>query len=397
MKEEILDVYANTDTSNFTEFSLFSVMRYANALVIFLECPHLEFRNIMPAEMNIQRKDVLPNSALDDFDKAFVSINYPRASASAETPEWTFEYALNVAGVTTASKQWILDSPTIDVIRQRFALWRVTQVTDDDDPLPHAPSRSSRTHIENTAPDDSPIFCAAEEVLEPAAPVPTRAGIARAVEGFDRHRAKTKLWAPGSIITFYFMQPDDPKKFSPRRAALIETFQLYQNSLRLSFQEVSDPANARVFVEFRPENNLSGPDSWSLIGTDHQPIKTKAYPPAMVGTTLYLKFSLDNTPWEAIHRQATLFHEVGHVLGLKHEHESPVTETVDNPAQDTGTFTRFDPNSVMLYRGHLFKPGSPFQNSGTDKTALNSFPSPVDFAFLLVRAVIYSSAKLNRN
>lgn len=382
-------MYASRDMSNIAEFSLFSVMRYVNILAISMKCPDLGFRNIMPAEMNIQRQDILPNFMLTDFDKAFVSINYPRASASPETPEWTFEHALDVAGVAARHKQWILDSPTIDAIRQRFSLWRVTQVTDRDDPLPHAPSRSSSAHLEDTTPDDSPIFCAAEEDLAPVAPISTRAGVARAVEGFDRSRSKTKLWAPGTIITFYFMQPNDPIKFAPRRMALLQTFQLYQDTLRLSFQEVSDPMNARVFVEFRPENDTKGPDSWSLIGTDHKRHTTKAYPPAMVGTTLYLKFSLDNTPWESIHRQANLFHEVGHVLGLKHEHESPATETVDNPAQDTGTHTRFDPRSVMLYRGHRFRDGSPLQVSGRDETVLNSFPSPIDLAFLLVCAVVF--------
>ena len=98
----------------------------------------------MPSDMNEQHKEVPPNSMLSDMDKAFMLINYPRASPHPNSPDWTLTRALDVAGVTGSARDAIIDATSADLVRQRFALWRIAQLVggspDSGDPA-NAPSQ----------------------------------------------------------------------------------------------------------------------------------------------------------------------------------------------------------------------------------------------------------------
>jgi len=79
----------------------------------------------------------------------------------------------------------------------------------------------------------------------------------------------------------------------------------------------------------------------------------------------------------------TLFHEIGHALGLRHEHVSPKTFTTDTPDKlNYLIYTPFDDKSIMLYPEKSLR-GSTFFNMLL--TDLNPTPSKQDFALLGVR------------
>ncbi len=314
----------------------------------------------MPSDMNTQRKEIPPNDILSDSDKAYMLINYPRANAAKETPDWTFEHALDVAGVNVQAKQSILDSPSVDLIRQRFALWRITgelaPISDD--------SADS---------DLNPSHAVA------AGPAGTR----------------QRLWEPGNVINYTYQQTNDRGQFTVRRNHFRSALVLYQRHANLQFVEMpnkpENPVDVYVYIE---DPYIPGRQSWSLTGTDvvykDTPDVIAArdqYPGGNPETTLYLDIpSTDNDPSDAKFISHICHHEIGHMLGLLHEHEGPRTQTTDPKDDMAGLHTEFDIDSIMIYAGHPLRVS--WNNPlGVRTTKQKDGPSPTDLAFLTVSTV----------
>ena len=80
----------------------------------------------MPAAFNREGIEIPRHYDLDDLDKAYILINYPRAQAAADTPSWTFEHALNVAKVDSSMKAALLrdfNAKNYDNVRTKFNQW----------------------------------------------------------------------------------------------------------------------------------------------------------------------------------------------------------------------------------------------------------------------------------
>lgn len=96
----------------------------------------------MPAEMNLERQEVPPNTTLSDMDKAYMVINYPRATPHADAPEWTVAHALKVLGVDEPTSQKILGLCTREgsipatEIRKEFARYQLSQRKTRPGPTP---------------------------------------------------------------------------------------------------------------------------------------------------------------------------------------------------------------------------------------------------------------------
>jgi hypothetical protein len=67
------------------------------------------------------------HTALSEIDKAYMIINYPRPSAHPNSPKWTFEHALSVAGVKDKKTLDILmgdwNKKNYSRLRRKFIQW----------------------------------------------------------------------------------------------------------------------------------------------------------------------------------------------------------------------------------------------------------------------------------
>lgn len=111
-----------------------------------------------------------------------------------------------------------------------------------------------------------------------------------------------KKWVNGTAIKYFFMEGAPAQKNVVRKA-----FKMWKDlGIGLSFAEVSNAAEAFVRIGFK-----QGDGSWSYVGRDVLSI-------AKNRRTMNFGWDL-TTPYGL----STALHEIGHTLGLQHEHQSP--------------------------------------------------------------------------
>lgn len=159
--------------------------------------------------------------------------------------------------------------------------------------------------------------------------------------------AKGKYWKVGETIEVY-MDGDEAQK------SMVKDMIKELAFVNLKFVYVNNPLESDVRITF-----TRGIGSWSYVGTDCLMIP-KNQPTMNFGWMDY----------------GTIRHEIGHMLGLLHEHKNPesniqwneevvlqelsgppnnwteqqIRHNVLDPLNPTSVnFTSFDPNSVMLY------------------------------------------------
>ncbi len=180
-----------------------------------------------------------------------------------------------------------------------------------------------------------------------------------------------KKWVNGTQLTFCCYKAGDavPDAWKGKAADIEEVRQAFQGWFKLgigiSFKELARPEDATIRIGFDP-----GAGSWSYVGRDNLNIRDPFQRTMNFGWAL-------NTPYG----RDTAMHEIGHALGLEHEHQNPFAgiswdtdavrryfqgppnnwdaQTIDwnilrkiSPAEVKGT--NWDPDSVMEY---AFGPG----------------------------------------
>jgi hypothetical protein len=138
--------------------------------------------------------------------------------------------------------------------------------------------------------------------------------------GFDPARADAILvsadkWANGTELRYHFIEKSQkPEDQETVRAA----FQQWQDlPIGLQFREVADPNEAEVRIGFDHQDG-----SWSYVG--RQILNRPA-------TERTMNFGWDLAGWS--YGRDTALHEIGHTLGLPHEHQNPYAGIVwDEPA-----------------------------------------------------------------
>jgi hypothetical protein len=124
-------------------------------------------------------------------------------------------------------------------------------------------------------------------------------------------------WLNGSKIRYWFF--DSPKKWvgaKDQQDVVRKAFAMWKSlGVGLDFVEVRARNEADVRIAF-----LEDDGAWSYVGTD---VRTKRKDPR----TMNFGWSLTEDPKEGLD---TALHEIGHTLGLPHEHQNPFAGIVWN-------------------------------------------------------------------
>jgi hypothetical protein len=115
-----------------------------------------------------------------------------------------------------------------------------------------------------------------------------------------------KLWKPGETLKIYFFGGQDT-----RTHRVTDYAKIWSKHCSIKFQPTMIIEEAQIRVGFQ------APSSWSYIGTDALGVP-KNEPTINFGW-------LDEKLPEPDYKQVVL-HEFGHVLGLIHEHQSPIAK-----------------------------------------------------------------------
>lgn len=117
-----------------------------------------------------------------------------------------------------------------------------------------------------------------------------------------------RLWANGTVLHYYFYQDGPWAAADPAQIQVVrEAFETWKAvGIGLEFKEVDSPSEAEVRIGF-----LGGDGSWSYVGT---------YVLNIGPAERTMNFGWDLTGPDGMD---TALHEIGHTLGLAHEHQNP--------------------------------------------------------------------------
>ncbi|KAK6980755.1 ZnMc domain-containing protein, partial [Favolaschia claudopus] len=267
------------------------------------------------------------------------------------------------------------------------------------------------------APVEQPVWCGVSEVDSSDtasgtnAPSGVQHGAIRAIPSFisSLFGNTGELWDPYTVITYGFLNPDKATDYRRKRVQNALAWYSRNTSLEFRFVDNIDAlnfgtkakpildslnrCNIRIFFgtpkEWKAES-ASEPKAealtvgWAAFGraqmTATKPADAPNYLPEF--TSFYINNQAmdkddDLEVEDLLKSDQTLYHELGHALGLHHEHaipNTPIDITKDEFEKDL-VGTAFDKHSVMLYSGRLYKDSS-------EQTSVNSYPSPTDLAML---------------
>lgn len=177
-------------------------------------------------------------------------------------------------------------------------------------------------------------------------------------------RISAKKWVNGTILHYFFLDRDQEPKWrwieDQKRIVRWAFGEWKKAEIGLSFIEVRDVSEAEIRIGCLQDNR-----SWSYVGTDNLSNSD-------LGRTMNFGWDL-TTAWG----KATALHEIGHAIGLSHEHQNPNAGIIWN---DTKVYEHFSgsPNywdPPTIYRNILKKlDPSDVEGSNWDPTSIMEYP-----------------------
>ncbi|KAK6980654.1 ZnMc domain-containing protein [Favolaschia claudopus] len=394
-KTQILDVYNSKGVSNYDTVRPSSLMRYP-----------------IPAVLTTQQMNVLlpEGSGVPGVDLSYLMANYPMSNVAPTQL------------VDDATAQAMADAQSQGNIRKMRAIFHAYLLSGRLAP-PGSPDQPAHG-VDPTHPRPEDLgWCATIDPVDSSdiasgtnAPSGVQHGAIRAIPSFisSLFGNTGELWDPYTVITYGFLNPDKATEY--RRTRVRNALAWYSRNTSLSFQFVDNihtwdfgqpkrpnldalnRCNIRIFFGTKDEwksKSASEPEAvkprvdlttvgWAAFGraqvTATKPADAPNYLPEF--TSFYISnqaMDKDNDleVEDLLKSDQTLYHELGHALGLHHEHaipNTPIDITKDEFEKDL-VGTAFDKHSVMLYSGKLYKASS-------EQTSVNSYPSPTDLAML---------------
>jgi hypothetical protein len=197
-------------------------------------------------------------------------------------------------------------------------------------------------------------------------------------------RLGAKKWVNGTVIHYHFLDRTSAPtwKWIEAQKKIVRTaFGIWKAlGIGLSFVEVTDPSEAEIRI-----GCLQGDGSWSAVGTDCLRYSN-------LGRTMNFGWDL-TTAWG----KATALHEIGHALGVSHEHQNPKAGIVWNEAK---VYERFSapPNNWdrdKIYNNIIKKlDPSEVQGSEWDPASIMEYPFP---AGLIATPKPYDTTGIGQN
>jgi hypothetical protein len=181
-------------------------------------------------------------------------------------------------------------------------------------------------------------------------------------EGIDPRRASAIVllknkWVNGTLLQYHFM--DDWPAADPQKEIVRQAFAQWKNiGIGLDFEEVAAQEEAEIRVGFADDG------SWSYVGTDTltAPVDEQT-----------MNFGWDlTTSWG----KATALHEIGHAIGLPHEHQNPKAGIVWDEDKVYEVFAQTQGWSHdQIYHNVIRKiPISDVQGTTWDPTSIMHYP-----------------------
>ncbi len=193
----------------------------------------------------------------------------------------------------------------------------------------------------------------------PPSPIPLPEGLAPA--RLRAIRVVKKKWVNGTILHYHFLDGPGWNWPEAQKDAVRWAFGVWKGlGIGLEFIETPDPSEAELRIGFDQSDG-----SWSFVGTDGLKYEDR-------GRTMNFGWDLTGA-WG----RATALHEIGHALGMPHEHQNPMAGIKWNEARVYEHFSR-PPNSwdAETIRRNILRKLDPteVEGSGWDPESIMHYP-----------------------